>query len=478
MARAMWVPGSDHGLVWGGGVAILDGSVSIEVVEKTWLLLEGGADLRAFLEGMSEAIGSGLLGLPGFAIGLVRGEAMSLAARGEFSAGVVGAAGVVSIEGSGVTTWSERQVLGGEEITVGRVGTERARGRILVGGVVPAGVVVWHRRDAALTTDANVMRAAAPAASPPSGTGVGMPSAPVGADPASAATGSGDRAAAAAGSAAPPEPEDTVDPDREDAPGAGPGRFDALWGETVIHTVEEAAIRPPGETPARPEHADNVTLVESQSSGSGDGAVSPLPAAAVPEARRHKPPSSAGAAGSQERTDAGRARVPGDHDGATVARIDLDAGPPGGDIPASLCPEQHPNPPQAASCRICGRRVGSDIVSIPQPSIGRVHTSTGESADLAGPLIVGRNPRPARFQGSRIPGRLELPFPHISGSHLEFRVEGWSLLAVDLNSRNGTFLRRGEDPPQRLLANSPVALYGGDVIDFGDDVMLSFEFLA
>lgn len=47
---------------------------------------------------MSEAIGSGLLGLPGFAIGLVRGEAMSLAARGEFSAGVVGAAGVVSIE--------------------------------------------------------------------------------------------------------------------------------------------------------------------------------------------------------------------------------------------------------------------------------------------------------------------------------------------------------------------------------------------
>lgn len=28
MPRAVWVPGSDHGLVWSGGAALLEGSVS------------------------------------------------------------------------------------------------------------------------------------------------------------------------------------------------------------------------------------------------------------------------------------------------------------------------------------------------------------------------------------------------------------------------------------------------------------------
>ncbi len=447
MPRAMWLPGRDHGLVWSGGVAILDGSVSMDVVERIWLLLEGGADLRAFLEGMSAAIGSGLLGLPGFAIGLVRDDAMNLAVRGDFVASVVGAEEPIRIEGVGVSTWSERQVIGGEEVTVGRVGVEPARGLILIGGVVPAGLVIWHRREHA------------PAATPV---------------PEPRHTARGGSTGGDGTPAATPAVEVTRDQDRAEDEERGPAnRFEALWGETVLNTVEEAAIRPVEEKP-RPPQVDRVTLVEAPSAVRVDEAPSRMRSFIDAVPRPPGPPGGPGPAGPERR---------GDHDGATVARSDLEesGGAPasgGGEIRASLCPEQHPNPPQNLTCRICGRAVGAGVVIIPQPSIGRVHASTGESVDLTGPVIVGRNPRPARFQGTRLPVRLALPFPHISGSHLELRVEGWSLLAVDLESKNGTFLRRGEDPPQRLTANTPVPLYAGDVIDFGDDVLLTFDYLA
>lgn len=472
MPRAMWIPGRDHALVWSGGVAILDASVSLDVVEKMWLLLDDGADLRAFLEGMSAAIGSGLLGLPGFAVGLVRADAMNLAVRGDFFAGVVGAGEPIRIEGTGVTTWSERQVLGGEEITAGRVGVDQARGLILVGGVVPAGLVVWHR-------------SGTPTATPPVEARHGARDH---CEPGTPDVGAGARHTAqsreSAAVAVPDNPipvEDTIDPDREDERAEDPGRFDALFGETLLHSVEQAAIRPAEEKPARPTRVDRVTLVDPEPEDTPDRDrefpatpsfidAAPRPGGAPPSPPRATPGPN------------GSARA-GDHDGATVARGDVEVpsaptSDGASDIRASLCPEQHPNPPQSASCRICGRSVGGAVVSIPQPSIGRVHASTGESVDLTGSVIVGRNPRPTRFQGTRIPARLALPFPHISGSHLELRVDGWTLLAVDLNSRNGTYLRRGDSPPQRLRANSPLALYAGDVIEFGDDVTLSFDYLA
>jgi len=123
---------------------------------------------------------------------------------------------------------------------------------------------------------------------------------------------------------------------------------------------------------------------------------------------------------------------------------------------------------------VCGRPTVAAPTRIPQPSLGRVIVSTGERMELTGPVIIGRAPRAARFHGTEIPRLMTLQQPHISANHLALRIEGWSVLAVDLNSTNGTFLRRNGEPPFRLLEQAQL-LVAGDVIDLGHGVQLGFE---
>ncbi len=493
MPRAVWVPGSDHGLVWSGGAALLEGSVSPDVVERMWLLLEGGADLPGFLEGLSQACGSGLLGLPGFAIGLATEQHMHLAVRGDFCAVVADDSKQTRVEGAGVTTWTERLIAGGQEVSVSRLGTSPSAGLILVGGVVPARMLVWRRSVASFGPH----RASSPTPAPNPDT-VDRP--PQAAEPRPMATQRAvtqpDAGDAEAGGIEPPTPNpaptpvaSAVDPGAADS-GATGGRFDALWGQTVAHSVEEAAVRVQADDevapPPRPAE-DTLSQPHTAPDTEAGSAAPPEPRElSAPPARsdvfidavpRHYPSPPA-----PVRPPVVDAMPAGDHDGETVARDELGrVSPPkpregDGGVLASMCHEHHPNPPQSAQCRICGRAVDGGVARIPQPMIGRLHTSMGESVDLTGPVIVGRNPRASRFQGSQIPRLLSLPFAHISGSHLELRVDGWSLLAVDLNSTNGTFLRRGDAPPKRI-PDSPTPLYAGDVLDFGDDVKITFEFL-
>lgn len=498
-ARSIWIPGSDHGLVWSGGVALLDGSVGPDVVERMWLLLDGGADLPGFLEGLSEACGSGLLGLPGFAIGLVTDQHMHLAVRGDFGAVVADGVEQTRIEGTGVATWTERMIPGGQEIIVSRVGIAPAPGLILVGGIVPAGMIMWRRTapgvGAAPPSPATKRQASAPAATGHTATiepaVVRAAAARRNAEPAPAAgETSGTEQAPPASIASDPTPQGSGAPGPGRADGATGSRFDVLWGQTMAHSVEEAAVRQP-EDEIGPAPAPSAAETRSAPNREPDLPVPAVPADVpgephAPRSRddvfidavpRHYPPPPPRPA-----APTGRGAV-GDHDGETVAREELGqvipagpAAPNPGFVPAAMCPEQHPNSPGSSECRICRRPVGTATSRIPQPVIGRAHMSTGESFDLSGSLIVGRNPRASRFQGTQVPRLVSLPFAHISGSHLELRVDGWSLLAVDLNSTNGTFLRRGGEPPKRI-PDTPTPLYAGDVLDFGDDVKMTFEFI-
>lgn len=109
-----------------------------------------------------------------------------------------------------------------------------------------------------------------------------------------------------------------------------------------------------------------------------------------------------------------------------------------------------------------------------RPPLGRVRSSTGEDIPLTGPILVGRSPRASRFTGTTVPRLLALPFPHVSSSHAEIRLEGWSVFVVDLNSRNGTYLRRRDEPPVRVT-EPPLMLQHGDILDFGHGVRLTFE---
>jgi pSer/pThr/pTyr-binding forkhead associated (FHA) protein len=66
------------------------------------------------------------------------------------------------------------------------------------------------------------------------------------------------------------------------------------------------------------------------------------------------------------------------------------------------------------------------------------------------------------------------PQQDISRSHVEVRLEGWHVLAVDLNTTNGTTLLRAGQPPLRMHPGEPVLVVSGDVVDLGDDVTLTF----
>jgi FHA domain len=160
-------------------------------------------------------------------------------------------------------------------------------------------------------------------------------------------------------------------------------------------------------------------------------------------------------------------------DGYTVLELPEPDPAPGVEVLALTCPSGHANPPQRTTCRVCTVAVDGTPRRVARPGLGRLVTSTGESVELTGTVIVGRNPTAARFQGTDVPQLLPVPHPHVSANHLEIRLEGWSVLAVDLRSRNGTFLRRHGEPPVRL-PEAPQLLVADDVLDLGHGIHLTF----
>lgn len=86
----------------------------------------------------------------------------------------------------------------------------------------------------------------------------------------------------------------------------------------------------------------------------------------------------------------------------------------------------------------------------------------------------------ARVQEGNAPHLVTVDSPkgEISRSHVELRLEGTTVLAVDLNSTNGTMLVRSGMEPVRLQPGEPSMLVPGDRIDLGEGILLSFEGLA
>ncbi|MEZ0579868.1 FHA domain-containing protein [Nocardioides sp. MH1] len=333
-----------------------------------------------------------------------------------------------------------------------------------------------------------------------------------------------------------PEPEPEPVPVPKSEPAAvvvpAPGDFDDVWSDfTVAGSVEGAAVRPgveappsPLEAPGPPSPTSDVTWMED---GEDNADEDPAEMTPPPPPRVDKPPTLAppsdfisSVPGMPPVPPPATPPVPppafppppvappvvrppvappppvpptspppptappalGDHDGDTIAgparqappRHAADRGDGAPEVLGVLCPSGHGNPPQRAHCRVCGAALTGSPTRIPQPSLGRVVASSGERAELTGPVIIGRAPRASRFQGTSVPRLVTLPHPHISASHLALRVEGWSVLVVDLSSTNGTFLRRNGEPPFRIL-EQPQLLVTGDVIDLGHGVHLSFE---
>lgn len=161
--------------------------------------------------------------------------------------------------------------------------------------------------------------------------------------------------------------------------------------------------------------------------------------------------------------------------GDTMSPEEVSARKPGSTA-ARLCPQNHANPPQMSTCRVCSAPLDGPAARITRPSLGVVRLSTGMFFDLDRALVFGREPRIDGVDADSAPRLIVLPSPDkaISRSHLRVDIDGWSVHAVDLGSTNGTYLRRGAGEEVRLMPDEPRMLMSGDVLVV-DDVQIRFE---
>lgn len=511
MNEARWSPGNALTFVWPGGTLMLgvdlEGDTLDMTVDRIWTSLTNDVTLSGILQLLTDVLGASLLNLPDFAVALFDGPAGQFAARGRFQVEVGRAVGKITVEGLGVTTWSERAIEGIEWVALGQAGVSEGFGLPLRAGVVRASRVAWGE-PVTVEPDAPIVERppasqpahasqpapadlAAPSVSPPEPEASGSeaddePDRIEDAPSAMTLGGSGTESSGATTVVNSGE-DDEDKPGVEETPGSqadqelaaepsvpGPSRFAALWGDTAAYSIEEAAVRLEEEEPAKPGHAAAASpRPESVSETSSHRSASDEPdiISAVP-----------GRAGSAPAQSAPATQDWSDHDGETVVGFSIATATPepahetdSETVLALVCPAGHSNRPHRGTCRECGAALSAGLTqTVPRPKLGQIRSSTGEIVPLTGPVLIGRSPRAARFQGTVSPKLLSLPYQHISSTHLEVRLEGWNVFAVDLNSMNGAYLRRRDEPPVRVT-HVPLMLADGDVIDFGHGVSVAFE---
>ena len=564
-AAVSYMPGAWLGVVRSGTAVLLPPDTDRALVDSLWTLLASNPEIPEVLDTVTSASGGSLARLPWFGIVGLRGS-LQVFLRGRIDLDVrLDSGETVELSGRDVTTWTERRFAAADGFSIAVPDAAFAAGTAAAPAAAPAaplplvdGVVLLQGLHCALTgeaTSADVPGAAAadsavPVAAVPVDAAAGAPAPGAGGDEQLLA------AAAEADIAAEQEEHDSsaetvLDFPAED-PDAGPdlagtmqdtpapdtaeqestGSYDHLWEQTVMRSIEDAAVRadpeaepepaeaeeteeavveasdaaekPAGEEPAavpaaEPAHVPAVPtgLIDSvpwQTGGERPAnAVPPAPRAApgpdAPPSLFTPPPvpplSTAPAAHRPPADDA-------DHDGQTIMKNARDgpgtvgqrAAPSDAQNPgtgpmvlARVCPQGHANPPTNAQCACCGRALPGDGVQVRRPRLGRMRLSTGELIDLDQSLIVGRQPSVSRVQGAVMPKLVQVASPggDISRSHVEVRLEGWHVMLCDLKATNGTVLLREGQAPRRLAQGEMAILFDGDVAELGDGIQLRFE---
>src|SRR5699024_2687482 len=165
------------------------------------------------------------------------------------------------------------------------------------------------------------------------------------------------------------------------------------------------------------------------------------------------------------------------HHGQRPAPSTAGPGTPGAlALPGLVCGNGHANSPERAVCRVCHAPLQGPTRTVARPPLGTIWTSYGERVVLDRTAILGRRPRASRVSAQDVPQLITVPSPQqdISRSHLELRLEGWHVVAIDLGTTNGTTLHRAGFDPARLRAREGVVLRDGDALDLGDGVHLRY----
>ena len=152
----------------------------------------------------------------------------------------------------------------------------------------------------------------------------------------------------------------------------------------------------------------------------------------------------------------------------------LIAAPP---VRASICPQGHPNPPELRECLICAQPLPGVFSYVRRPALATLTLSTGAAVEVAGDVVIGRAPQVQAGGDPHIVALVPVASPQhmVSRSHLMLTTSGWSILAQDLGSSNGTVLARPGATPVLLGPGMPTPVFMGDLMDVGDGVTLRID---
>ena len=422
-------------IAWPGGVALVDASVGVGSAERIWSRLHRDSKLGTFLKTLAETSEAGFLDLPPFAVAVADGGRWHIAVRGPVSLEVQLDDRVESLTGEGITTWAERVLASPQGV---RLGAEPGAGPSgpIMDGVVPAGGIHFGEFASGPHPEGRLRAepVSSPVEAPRSEDAVGEQAAPpVSRDRDPEVSMAGPQPEASEPAPAPSEltaAQETLAEDDLVVPVVATqeeNKYASLWDHSIALDVEAAAIRPEAE------EASAVAVAPVDLLG-GDTVVDE----GVVEVQMVAPAS---------------------------------AGP---QVLARFCDRGHANPPERATCFVCGSEVAGEARRAPRPQLGWLRIEGGETIPLRGPIIAGRNPQSNVLKLDETPRLVALPHPHVSGTHLAILIEGWRVLARDLRSSNGTYLRRHGKPPVRL-PETPVPLVPGDLIDLGKGLYIHLD---
>lgn len=587
-AQLSYLPGDWLGIIRGGTVVLLPPDTGRSLVEPLWALLGRSPEIHEVLDAVTAASGGSLFRLPWFGVvGLTAPLRVFL--RGEIDLTVrLDGGATTELSGRDVTTWTERRVPAAEgfEAALPAAGDNSSGAATPAGDLLPLAEGVVMLRGLVCTLDGGTVQTpaamqtpatAAPAvAAPRDEVLLAAAAADVEAELAGGAADEADdqtsdeteiesgdggssadtmlelpedlapaepEAAEPAAAASEPAASEPTDPDVPEVPEPAEAEptssYDHLWEQTVLRTIEDAAVREDPDADGEPATAAAEPAAEPEPAPEPEPVFAPEPEpapapapappavpgglidsvpwatggdrapaapgqvpAATPPAQQGPPslihafarpdtapdspaaPSPASPASSQSATD------DTDHDGQTIMKSALPGrgaaplqAPPepapgtGPMVLARVCPQGHANPPTSAACAYCGQALPGDGVQVRRPRLGRVRLSTGELIDLDQSLIIGRQPSVSRVQGAVMPRLIQVASPggDISRSHVEVRLEGWHVMLCDLKATNGTVLLREGQAPRRLAQGEMAIVFDGDIAELGDGIQLRFE---
>ena len=133
------------------------------------------------------------------------------------------------------------------------------------------------------------------------------------------------------------------------------------------------------------------------------------------------------------------------------------------------CSSGHFTDPALASCLFCGGPLDWDRGPADgvRPVLGSTVLNSDDPVPLSDPLVIGRST--PKLTGAKEGERFVSVADDlmISRRHVEFRVENWDVVAVDLQSANGTSVETPEGRVIQLRPNIPHVLVDGAVILIG-----------